>query len=175
MLEALNRLPKAQHGVDIMRVRRHLLAGQGQLYRQTLLTSSFPAPQLNAVFGRLCCSHAGKLRLVPQPAGVLAQVVPQVRAAAHATGLCCCAALAGLRGAAAHRRARSVHARIRPARPRALQVRQVFERFDAPSAAAAADARFAAFTASLWPRLADAAGGGLLLFVPSYFDFVRLR
>lgn len=56
-----------------------------------------------------------------------------------------------------------------------LQVRQLFERFAAPSAAAAADARFEFFKASVWPRLAEAGGGGLLLVVPSYFDFVRLR
>lgn len=54
-------------------------------------------------------------------------------------------------------------------------MRQLFERFAAPSSAAAADVRFEFFKASLWPRLAEAGGGGLLLVVPSYFDFVRLR
>lgn len=78
MLESLNQLPKQQHGTDIMRVRLHLLASQGQLYRQTIMTSSFPAPQLNAAFNQLCTSHAGKFKLVSQPTGVLAQVVPQV-------------------------------------------------------------------------------------------------
>ncbi|WIA34691.1 hypothetical protein OEZ86_013004 [Tetradesmus obliquus] len=131
VLEALNQLPRQQHGTDIMRVRLHLLASQGQLYRQTIMSSSFASPQLNAAFSSLCCSHAGKFRLVAQPSGVLGQVVPQVR--------------------------------------------QLFERFAAPSSAAAADARFEFFKASLWPRLAEAGGGGLLLVVPSYFDFVRLR
>jgi U3 small nucleolar RNA-associated protein 25 len=78
VLEALNQLPKQQHGTDIMRVRLHLLASQGQLYRQTIMSSSFASPQLNAAFSSLCSSHAGKFRLVAQPTGVLGQVVPQV-------------------------------------------------------------------------------------------------
>jgi hypothetical protein len=78
VLEALNQLPHEQHGNDIMRVRLHLLASQGRLYRQTIITSSFTTPLLNAAFNKLCCSHAGKLRLLAQPVGVLAQVVPQV-------------------------------------------------------------------------------------------------
>jgi hypothetical protein len=78
VLEALNQLPRQQHGTDIMRVRLHLLASQGQHYRQTIMSSSFAAPQLNAAFSSFCCSHAGKFRLVAQPTGVLGQVVPQV-------------------------------------------------------------------------------------------------
>jgi U3 small nucleolar RNA-associated protein 25 len=95
----------------------------------------------------LCQSRAGAARLMPRPRGVLGLVVPQIR--------------------------------------------QLFERFRAASPAAAADARFEHFKGAVWPRLAGggrgvggfgggaaaaaAAGGGLLLFVPSYFDFVRLR
>jgi hypothetical protein len=56
-----------------------------------------------------------------------------------------------------------------------MQVRQLFERFESPSHTAMADARFAAFKTQLWPRLAEGGGGGLLLVVPSYFDFLRLR
>jgi U3 small nucleolar RNA-associated protein 25 len=56
------------------------------------------------------------------------------------------------------------------------QVRQLFERFPCASAAGVPDARFEFFKAQLWPRLAEgAAAGGLLLVVPSYFDFVRIR
>jgi len=49
-----------------------------------------------------------------------------------------------------------------------------FTRISAADVAAAADARFAHFTAVTWPRLSASAGGELLL-VPSYFDFVRVR
>jgi hypothetical protein len=37
----------------------------------------------DAAFSSLCSSHAGKFRLVPQPTGVLGQVVPQVRACVY--------------------------------------------------------------------------------------------
>lgn len=56
-----------------------------------------------------------------------------------------------------------------------LQVRQVFERFNAASAAAAADARFEFFKSSIWPRVSEGGGGGLMMVIPSYFDFVRVR
>lgn len=55
------------------------------------------------------------------------------------------------------------------------QVRQMFERFSAPSPADAAAARLAFFKSKLWPRLRESGASGLLIFVPSYFDFVRLR
>ena len=40
---------------------------------------------------------------------------------------------------------------------------------------AAPDARFRHFVAKVWPRIRDAGVTGQLLFVPSYFDFLRLR
>ncbi len=51
---------------------------------------------------------------------------------------------------------------------------QEFSRVIARTAPDAADARFAAFRTRVWPRLRESRGGELL-FVPSYFDFVRLR
>ncbi|PNH02448.1 U3 small nucleolar RNA-associated protein 25 [Tetrabaena socialis] len=100
----LNRLPRSQHGTDIMRVRDWYLSGRAARYRQTVLLSSFAAPTANA-----------------------------------------------------------------------LMVRQLFERFAADSPAAAGDARFEFFTRVVWPRLKDSVTRGLLLFVPDYFDFLRLR
>lgn len=53
-------------------------------------------------------------------------------------------------------------------------MQQVFERFRATTPVDVADARFEHFTRVVWPRLKDACGsGGMLLFVPHYFDFVR--
>ena len=65
------------------------------------------------------------------------------------------------------------------------QVRQVFERLHvgASSASGAAsgpagdpEARFQHFKNILWPRIRESArGGGQLIYIPSYFDFVRVR
>lgn len=61
-----------------------------------------------------------------------------------------------------------------------LGIRQIFSRFDCSSPAADPDARFKYFTTAVLPallRLPKPADGvpGILLFVPSYFDFLRLR
>jgi len=60
--------------------------------------------------------------------------------------------------------------------------RQFFEPLPAlPSPSSAtqttdADSRFEHFKTKLWPRVREAArGGGQLIYIPSYFDFVRVR
>lgn len=63
VLEALNEVPKGQHGVDIMRVREWYLSGSARQYRQTILLSSFASAEVNALFNRSCSNHAGKVRL----------------------------------------------------------------------------------------------------------------
>lgn len=55
------------------------------------------------------------------------------------------------------------------------QVQQLFERYSAPTPAEASNARFAFFKKNLWPRIRESGASGLLLFVPTYFDYVRLR
>lgn len=109
------------------------LAGRAALYRQTVVTSSFASPDLLGLLSKRCSSHAGRARLLADPAGVLAAAAPR-------------------------------------------RLRQAFSRFEAASAAAAAEARLERFKADVWPRLQEraAGGGGALLFVPQYFDFVRV-
>lgn len=65
-------------------------------------------------------------------------------------------------------------------------LRHIFERFDIPLNVAGGqssispkddiDARFEYFTSHQWPRIREASHlGGQLLYIPSYFDFVRVR
>ncbi|KAK5729467.1 rRNA-binding ribosome biosynthesis protein utp25 [Elasticomyces elasticus] len=61
-----------------------------------------------------------------------------------------------------------------------LGVKQTFSRFDSPSPAGDPDARFKYFTSAVLPsllRLPRPADGaqGVLVFIPSYFDFIRVR
>ncbi|CAN6457972.1 unnamed protein product [Victoria cruziana] len=56
-----------------------------------------------------------------------------------------------------------------------LQVRQVYERFDASSAIEIDDARFHYFVEKVFPKLKDSLQDGIMIFTSSYFDFVRVR
>ena len=55
------------------------------------------------------------------------------------------------------------------------QVRQLFERVHVSGLESAADDRFGYFVKSVWPRIKESGAKGQLLFIPSYFDFVRVR
>ena len=56
-----------------------------------------------------------------------------------------------------------------------LQVRQIYERFDADSVVDSDDARFEYFTTKVFPKIKDSIQGGIMLFVSSYFEYVRIR
>jgi len=59
-----------------------------------------------------------------------------------------------------------------------LQVRQTFVRFESPSPAADPDSRFKFFRTAFAPtitRNVAQGGAGILVFISSYFDFVRVR
>eukprot|EP00850_Spirogloea_muscicola_P019980 SM000203S06156 [mRNA] locus=s203:172171:178779:- [translate_table: standard] len=55
------------------------------------------------------------------------------------------------------------------------QVQQVYERLDSKSLASVDDARLEHFAKQVYPRVRDSLQVGTLIFVRSYFDFVRLR
>lgn len=63
----------------------------------------------------------------------------------------------------------------------AVQLKQTFSRYDAPSPVDDPDARFKYFTTALIPMLtkhpksASTRNQGILIFIPSYMDFVRVR
>jgi U3 small nucleolar RNA-associated protein 25 len=60
-----------------------------------------------------------------------------------------------------------------------VQIKQTFSRFDSRSLIAEPDARFKHFTSVILPSLtrfkSSIAGQGILIFIQSYLDFVRLR
>lgn len=56
-----------------------------------------------------------------------------------------------------------------------LQVRQIYERFNAASVVDADDARLEFFAKKVFPKIKDSIQGGIMLFISSYFEFVRLR
>ncbi|OWM86976.1 hypothetical protein CDL15_Pgr016012 [Punica granatum] len=56
-----------------------------------------------------------------------------------------------------------------------LQVKQIYQRFDAKSIEEANDARFEYFTQKVFPKIKDSVQGGIMLFASSYFEYVRIR
>jgi U3 small nucleolar RNA-associated protein 25 len=52
---------------------------------------------------------------------------------------------------------------------------QAFHRFDAADAIAESDARFDYFVQKVLPHYKDGTLAGTLVFIPSYYDFVRIR
>lgn len=56
-----------------------------------------------------------------------------------------------------------------------LQVRQIYERFDADSIVDADDARLDYFSKKVFPKIKDSIQGGVMIFISSYFEFVRVR
>merc|ERR1712025_241758 len=51
---------------------------------------------------------------------------------------------------------------------------QQFERVRAMNISSAVDQRFEQFSKRSWQRIKDSSSSGQLIFIPSYFDFVRL-
>ncbi|KXS97960.1 hypothetical protein AC578_3112 [Pseudocercospora eumusae] len=56
-----------------------------------------------------------------------------------------------------------------------LGIKQTFSRFDSSSPGDDPDARFKYFTTAILPRLLRTGSQGTLIFIPSYFDFLRIR
>lgn len=125
----LYRRQRLSHTLCVM-LRRYL-EGQAPLYRQTVILSSFPSPQVSALFHRACVNHEGKAKVRCTYPGVLPHVT--------------------------------------------VPVRQIFERVPSQSIADSADARFDHFVKHVYPRLRDSLQGGILVFIRSYFEFVRVR
>ncbi|XP_078438748.1 U3 small nucleolar RNA-associated protein isoform X2 [Wolffia australiana] len=56
-----------------------------------------------------------------------------------------------------------------------LPIKQVCERFNASSIEGIDDARFDYFVKKVYPKIKDSIQGGIMLFISSYLDFVRVR
>lgn len=63
VLECLNHQPKKNNDTDFGRVRNYLLSGQGQYWRQLIVTSSLSDPHIVSSFKRHAKSTAGRIKL----------------------------------------------------------------------------------------------------------------
>lgn len=63
VFDNLHLQPKKSHDTDFSRVRSWLLDGHARLYRQTLIFSRIPAPQINNIFNKYCTNFSGKYQI----------------------------------------------------------------------------------------------------------------
>lgn len=133
VVDQLNLQPKESHGVDFGRVRLWSLDGQARHYRQTILLSGVPAPQINTIWNQKCNNYRGKVRVANPVAGSgsLARVLAD-------TPL-------------------------------------VWHRVACSSLADSLEQRFKYLTERMMPQFSRDAMDHTLLFVPNYFDFVKVR
>jgi len=133
VLAQLHLQPKDTHGTDFNRVRLWTLDGHARYYRQTLIFSGLPFPELNSVWNNICVNYKGKVRVAnPVPGtGALARVLSD-------TPL-------------------------------------VWHRIDAESISDSLEKRFKYFTEKIMPQFSRDNMDHTLIFIPSYFDFVKVR
>ena len=130
-LDYLNRTPKSTHDTDISRVRMWAVNEWSKYYRQSLMFSSFPTPEINGIFNKYFQNFAGKTKWcvsdVPGTVQQVSSIVPQV-----------------------------------------------FHKINADSYVSLADKRFDYFINQILPNLTKNQTA-VAIFIPSYFDFVRIR
>ncbi|KAG8504394.1 Digestive organ expansion factor [Galemys pyrenaicus] len=156
LMNHVNRLPSDPHGVDFSRVRMWSLNDWARHYRQTLLFGALQDPQINALFNKYCVNVEGQvLPLSPQGgrgAGLLHALTPGPPQVA----------------------VRSIPMTGSISRV-LVQLPHVFQRLEAEDLTSVIDARFSFFVDRVLPQYRDAVMAHTLIYVPSYFDFVRLR
>lgn len=138
---------KARPTTDFSRVRTWELNALGRHYRQTLIFSSFMAVEINAIFNRSCANYVGKVKITYVPSQYCSARLTRTRRGEQA----------GVVGNVFK------------------QVKQVFQRIDPPSLEALDDSRFQYFAEHVLPRMRAAAQAHTLVFVASYFEYVRVR
>lgn len=132
LLDYMHLQPKDSHGVDFSRVRMWALNGWNKFFRQTLLFSQLPCPEIKAVMTKYCRNFSGHvLACNPTVDGSICQV--------------------------------------------ATQLQQVYQRINTVSFINDPDDRFKVFTTKVLPQYKDSLLQGTMVFIPSYFDYVRVR
>lgn len=131
VMKHMNLQPLDSHDVDFSRVRLWNLNNWAKFYRQSLVFSSVPEPQINNILSKHCHNYRGQvcIRNLPKT-GSICQVL--------------------------------------------IQLPHVFQMFHSDSFKDH-DARFQFFVDKILTQYRDSVMSHTLIYVPSYFDFVRLR
>jgi U3 small nucleolar RNA-associated protein 25 len=145
VFDHLNLPLKAAHGCDFSRVRSWYLDGHAKCLRQTLIFSAYATPEMNRLVNTSLKNISGKAKMLPS-----------------------CSNQSGISIA------------LKSASNTLGGVKQTFSRFPSPSPAEDPETRFKYFTTVILPSLIrlpkpGEGGQGILIFIPSYYDYLRLR
>ncbi|KAF2620520.1 hypothetical protein F2Q68_00040832 [Brassica cretica] len=164
VVDHINRLPTKQHGTNVMRIRPLYLDGQSRFYRQSIILSSYLTPgiALPTAFSHMWLNFFWSIEyLISEMNGLFNRQCLNykgkvgIRFQASPIKLAC--------------EYKGVLEKV------LLPVRQIYERFDADSMTQADNARLEYFTKKIFPKIKDSVQGGVMIFIPSYYDFVRVR
>jgi U3 small nucleolar RNA-associated protein 25 len=146
VVRKVNCMPMDQHDTDFSRVMPQFLNGHSRHLRQTIVCASCMDPRLNALIGKECANISGYVKVRQAYDGEISEV--------------------------------------------STFTKHLFRRVECDGLQTVDDARLEYFTKHIFPRLRRICDGldadeeaymptqknsGTLLFVPSYFDFVRLK
>jgi len=169
IMKHLHLQPTTTHGTDFARIRPWALDGLSKFYCQTVIFSSVMCPEHSALMSRHCNNYAGQVRVLdPMVKGTINKVtvqLPQVLNQQFQYTQYYNAITYDLNQNVLFK---VIHTfRFLP--------NQVFQYFDSPSLTETDNARFEFFTKKVLPSLKEKLMSHTLVFVASYFDFVRLR
>lgn len=146
----LNVTPKDAHGCDFSRLKPWFTEEKAAYFRQSIILSQYLTPDMNSLFLNKCFNLAGKIKVRPVYDGVLGNMS------------------SGIIGAGDVVKVRQTFSRLVP--PRAER-----EAFDSDPARDP-DLRFTYFTTVILPSILRGADQeGILIYIPSYMDFTRVR
>ncbi|KAL6080019.1 rRNA-binding ribosome biosynthesis protein utp25 [Balamuthia mandrillaris] len=131
LFDHFNLRPHSPHKCDFSRTRYWALQQWSKYFRQTLVFSGVPTPELHALINRQCYNMRGTIKISQYQVGTISRVVPKLR--------------------------------------------QVFQKLNCSSIEQVDNARFNYFVDKVYPALKAAVQKRVFIFIPSYFDYVRLR
>jgi len=146
----LNLIPKDPHGCDFGRVRNWYLDTNSKYFRQMLVLGGLVTPDMVKMFNQSVLNTAGKVKTQAEYAGSMTYLGVQVRQAIPPPAPNPTVPLTNSHITDIHKN-RSPNLNHRPRR------------------------RFDYFTKAVLPSLPRNTSTSILIFIPSYFDFVRRR
>uniref|UniRef100_A0A2N9IAE3 U3 small nucleolar RNA-associated protein 25 n=1 Tax=Fagus sylvatica TaxID=28930 RepID=A0A2N9IAE3_FAGSY len=142
-----------------------------RLYRQTIILGSYSNPDINALFNRHCINYQGKVKLVCEYKGVLPKVILQVRQIYERFDVDSIADADDARFDYFVKKWSSIKSEI--SSPEVLIVLVKALNFDLQLQLNLTWMRNLAM--DVFPKIKDSVQGGIMLFISSYFEYVRIR